>query len=112
MFFFLSIQLESICLQYLSLLTLLECTPFLKYYPSEIALASIFLAAKTLGVFDQISKDFIKNSLRFECSLKNNGDILQFLNERNTLMEELSKLQMFAVEHPQQAIQRKFSTSK
>ncbi|KAH7643700.1 g2/mitotic-specific cyclin-a-like [Dermatophagoides farinae] len=73
--------------KYLNLLTTLECTPFLKYYPSEIAICSIMLAA-------------------------NQGDPLQLLIERNNLLEALNQLRLYANKHPQQAIQKKYSEDK
>lgn len=91
---------------------MLECQPFLKFYPSEIALCSILLAAKSLNVFEEIPTEFIRNTLNYERSLDSNGDIDQFLADRNILIEELNKLHLFAKEHPQQVIQRKYSSSK
>lgn len=109
----LSLGKEVYCLsKYLCFLSMLECQPFLKFYPSEIALCSILLAAKSLNVFEEIPTEFIRNTLNYERSLDSNGDIDQFLADRNILIEELNKLHLFAKEHPQQVIQRKYSSSK
>ena len=89
---------------------MLECIPFLKYYPSEVALCSIFLAAKTLGV--DIPDHFMNKTVDYELSLGNAGNVAQLINDRKILLEELGKMQVFATEHPQQAIQRKYSSSK
>lgn len=88
---------------------MLECAPFLKYYPSEIALCSILQAARTVGV--QIPEAFLSKTLDYERSMGKNGNAVQLANDRNVLVDELAKLQAFAVEHQQQAIQRKYSTS-
>ena len=98
--------------QYLNLLTTLECTPFLKYYPSEIAICSIMLAGKILRISDIISDDFLQQSLSYEKQLANQGDPLQLLIERNNLLEALNQLRLYANKHPQQAIQKKYSEDK
>ncbi len=89
---------------------MLECTPFLKYFPSEIALCSIVQAANFLGV--QLNEQFLNKTLDYERSLDKKGNVVQLVNDRKELLDELNKLQASAVEHQQQAIQRKFSTSK
>lgn len=96
--------------KYLCFLTMLECTPFLKYFPSEIALCSIVQAANFLGV--QLNEQFLNKTLDYERSLDKKGNVVQLVNDRKELLDELNKLQASAVEHQQQAIQRKFSTSK
>lgn len=89
---------------------MLECTPFLKYLPSEIALCSIVQAATNLGV--QLDEQFLNKTLDYERSLGKKGNIVQLVNDRKELLDELKKLHTFATGHQQQAIQRKFSTSK
>ncbi|XP_075587851.1 G2/mitotic-specific cyclin-A-like isoform X1 [Dermatophagoides farinae] len=98
--------------KYLNLLTTLECTPFLKYYPSEIAICSIMLAGKILRISNIISDDFLQQSLSYEKQLANQGDPLQLLIERNNLLEALNQLRLYANKHPQQAIQKKYSEDK
>ncbi|OTF75694.1 cyclin a-like protein [Euroglyphus maynei] len=99
--------------KYLNLLTTLECTPFLKYYPSEIAICSIMLAGKILRISNIISDDFLQQSLSYEKQLSNQGDgVSQLLNERNNLFEALNQLRLYANKHPQQAIQKKYSEDK
>ena len=90
----------------------LECSPFLKYYPSEIAICSIFLASQILGLEQSIPEHFVHKSYDYERSLGKKGDVSHLAEDRKILMEELVKMQAFALEHQQQAIQRKFSASK
>ncbi|UXI16024.1 Serine/threonine-protein phosphatase BSU1 [Sarcoptes scabiei] len=98
--------------KYLTFLTQLECTPFLKYYPSEIALCSILLAAKILKLSDQIPQDFIDNSVQYEKNLNEKGDLAHLLSERKNLIEELNQIRIYASNHQQQAIQKKYSSEK
>lgn len=96
----------------MTFLTQLECTPFLKYYPSEIALCSILLAAKILKLSDQIPQDFIDNSVQYEKNLNEKGDLAHLLSERKNLIEELNQIRIYASNHQQQAIQKKYSSEK
>nr|XP_027199454.1 G2/mitotic-specific cyclin-A-like isoform X1 [Dermatophagoides pteronyssinus] len=98
--------------KYLNLLTMLECTPFLKYYPSEIAICSIMLAGKILRISDIIPEDFLQQSILYEKQLGNQGDVSQLLDERNNLLEALNQLRLYANKHPQQAIQKKYCENK
>lgn len=91
---------------------MLECTPFLKYYPSEIAICSIMLAGKILRISDIIPEDFLQQSILYEKQLGNQGDVSQLLDERNNLLEALNQLRLYANKHPQQAIQKKYCENK
>ncbi|KPM03251.1 cyclin a-like protein [Sarcoptes scabiei] len=106
------LAMEQTILTYLTFLTQLECTPFLKYYPSEIALCSILLAAKILKLSDQIPQDFIDNSVQYEKNLNEKGDLAHLLSERKNLIEELNQIRIYASNHQQQAIQKKYSSEK
>ena len=97
--------------QYLSHLTLLESEPFLRYYPSEIAICSIVLSVQTLGLQTLISEQFVENSIAFEKDLKG-GDVNNLLRDRQTCLEALYRMHAFAQKHPQQAIQTKYSSDK
>jgi len=89
----------------------LEAEPFLQYFPSEIAIASILLSAQTLGYHELITDEFIENSLCYENELEN-GDIKGLLFDRQSCVDAMHKMQMFAGKHPQQAIQQKYSDNK
>ena len=97
--------------QYLCHLTLLESEPFLRFYPSEIAICSIILSIQTLGLQALICHQFVENSIAFEKDLKS-GDTNQFLAERQTCLEALHRMHVFAEKHPQQAIQSKYTSDK
>ncbi|CAG2160868.1 unnamed protein product [Oppiella nova] len=108
------LQLESIIkhlAKYLSHLTLLESEPFLRYYPSEIAICSIILSAQTLGFQLVITEHFLEESMAYEKGLKS-GDIKAFLADRQTCLESIHRMHAFAHKHPQQAIQSKFTSDK
>ncbi|CAG2113312.1 unnamed protein product [Medioppia subpectinata] len=108
------LQLESIIkhlAKYLSHLALLESEPFLRYYPSEIAICSIILSAQTLGLRPAVSSHFIDESIAYEKGLKG-GDVNAFLAERQTCLECIHRMHAFAHKHPQQAIQAKYASDK
>ena len=93
-------------------LSTLECIPFIKHYPSEIALCSILIASKLMNACDRLTDDFIRQTCYYEQNLGAKGDVIQLLNDRNTLIEELTKILKFANNHQQKAIQRKYSSQK
>lgn len=68
------------------------------------------LAGRTLGV--QIPDDYVKSTLVYEHNLGTAGNVGQLESDRKILLDELAKMQEFAAEHQQQAIQRKYSSSK
>lgn len=92
-------------------MTLLECEPFMQYYPSEIAISAIVLAVHTLGYQNHLTSEFIESTTTYERQ-QVDGDVKSLLEERQACIEALHKMQIFAPEHPQKAIQQKFSTEK
>ncbi|XP_054160699.1 G2/mitotic-specific cyclin-A-like [Oppia nitens] len=97
--------------KYLCFLTLLESEPFLRFYPSEIAICCIILSAHTLGFPQLINAKFIQDSLSYENDLKG-GSVVSLLADRKRCIEALLKMHAFAAKHPQQAIQTKYSNDK
>lgn len=90
---------------------MLESEPFLQYYPSEIALVSLLLAAHTLGYYEQIPQQLMEDSLVIEKKM-NNGDAKGLLFDRQSCMDAMLNLHRYALKHPQQAIQQKYSADK
>ncbi|KAI1301574.1 Cyclin-A2 [Halotydeus destructor] len=95
--------------QYLVYLTLLDGSQFLKFWPSELALASIILAARTFS--HNLSTDVMETIYKIESEVS--GESLEILEHRRAVcLETLADLKRTASVHPQQAIYNKFSEDK
>ncbi|RWS21569.1 cyclin-A2-like protein [Leptotrombidium deliense] len=96
--------------EYLCYLTLLEDFPFLRYLPSEIAICSIILAVHTYGIRG-VDFNFYKNTL---LAIESNEpkNLERLITSRQTCIEAMHKMQIFASQHSQQAIFHKFCGDK
>jgi cyclin A len=97
--------------QYLCYLTLVDGETFLQFYPSEIAVGAILLAAHSFALQHLISSDFTRDTLEMEIQVS--GDAEEVIcSRRGACLAAIHASHLNAGSHPQQAIYTKFSSSK